>query len=252
MHEKNNAQESNAKSIVLIIIGAACLIGLAAFVYFNYYRTPVPTALNSEIETGISSQQQLISENEEEMPKVPANIPPLSGQYPASTQEKISILREILGSHNDNDSRLDGSFNALTKEDKAALREQYKSLPREARNELGTIIFILGRNQNDETDQAFFKEVLSEKPCLGLEDCSRELPATPGEAAHEETGLDTTLNYPQIVVLQSKLNALESAASPQEKERLKKEAYELIQIAKRTGVPAIQQKAEELEAAIGS
>lgn len=244
------AKSQTAKT--LIITGAAGLIGLAAFVYFKYDRNAVGSS-NPEISSAVQSQKQILNSSEDQPPAQPSTAihslnEKLKGDYPEATLQKISILREILGSRNDNDPRLDQAFNNLSKDDKTALREQYHSLPREARNELGTIIFLMAQGKTDDADHAFFKEVLTEPPCLGLADCSKETEATHAEEAHHEVGLDTDLNYPQIVVLQKKIDAITSATDDTEKEKLKKEAYELVLIAKRTGIPKVMQKAAELEA----
>src|SRR5207302_220894 len=95
------------------------------------------------------------------------------------TDAKLVILDEILRSRNDNDPRLDADFNDLSAETKRRFREKYGALAPEKRNERGTVVYLLGRNINDDRDWDFLREVAGEPPCLSLSDCSKR---TPGSA----------------------------------------------------------------------
>jgi len=116
--------------------------------------------------------------------------------------QKIQILKTILQSKNDNDPRLDQDFNQLTPADKKAMEKEYLALRSESRNERGTIIFLLGRNLNSPDDFDFLKGVVSEPPCLSLSDCDSSAASVD---VHTETtsGMQITLEYPQIVALKS-------------------------------------------------
>ncbi len=115
--------------------------------------------------------------------------------------EKIKVLHEILSSKNDNDPRLDSDFKNLSAEMKQALAETYASLPRESRNQKGTVVFLLGRSISSAADVSFLSSVLSEPPCLSLENCSRSPNGTVDE--HASMSNDITVVYPQLVAVKS-------------------------------------------------
>ncbi len=106
---------------------------------------------------------------------------------------RVRELEAILRSKNDNDPRLDTSFEGLSADEKRLFRAVYERLPRERRNERGTIVYLLGRNLSSPEDWAFYQAVVAEPPCLSLADCSRA--ATGGD------GDEVTLAYPALVAL---------------------------------------------------
>ncbi len=144
-----------------------------------------------------------------------AGLPPAPPAPPAEARAKLAVLREILASRDDNDPRLDSDFRDLTPADKALLRREYAALPPEARNERGTIVYLLGRSLADARDWAFLRAAAAEPPCLSLADCAR-LPA-PGDRGDEDPGDAVTLAYPSLVALKMAEGALTRAApgSPQ-------------------------------------
>lgn len=121
----------------------------------------------------------------------------------------VSELTQILASRNDNDPRLDSDFRGLTPGTKQLLREKYQTLPAEARNERGTIVFLIGRELNRPEDCDFLASVTSESPCLNLSDCKKAPPHT-DEDVHEEAAISVTLAYPQHVAVKSMENFLSS------------------------------------------
>ena len=135
------------------------------------------------------------------------NVTPLSSNFDrtsrmqkSETQEKLEILDDVFQSRNDNDPRLDQDFNQLSLETKEALKQKYDSLVPEARNQKGTIIFLLGRNLSSSHDLEFLRHVLRESPCLSLDHCS-----TPDvdQTAETSDSLKMTLEYPQIVAIKA-------------------------------------------------
>ncbi|MDE2290665.1 MAG: hypothetical protein KGL53_01175, partial [Elusimicrobia bacterium] len=111
---------------------------------------------------------------------------------------KVAELKAILASRNDNDPRLDRDFDALTAADKAAFRALYRALPPEKRNELGTVVYLLGRNVSGPEDWAFLRAAAAEPRCWSLADCGRR-PSGPSDPA--DVGDDVTLAYPALVAL---------------------------------------------------
>src|SRR5581483_1385533 len=126
-------------------------------------------------------------------PATPAGAPAAAQSHEAAA--KLRELEAILASRNDNDPRLDKDFNALSPEAKRLFRRKYAELPREARNDLGTIVYLLGKNLKTEEDWAFLREVAAEPPCRSLSSCDQ-----PSDGAGEP-GDPVTLAYPALVAL---------------------------------------------------
>ncbi|MBI5745288.1 MAG: hypothetical protein HY952_12160 [Elusimicrobia bacterium] len=113
--------------------------------------------------------------------------------------QKLALLDEILLSRNDNDPRLDTAFNDLSPQTKRLFRAKFRQLPDEKRNELGTVVYLLGRNLKTEEDWAFMREVAAAPPCLSLQDCSMQAKTEPD--AHVSAGVEITLSYPAVMAL---------------------------------------------------
>ena len=122
-------------------------------------------------------------------------------------QVKFSVLKEILNSKNDNDSRLDTELDQLSPELKQAMIQYYRELPREKLNQRGTVVFLVGRSLNTVEDVAFIQSVLMEKPCLSLGNCQEEVREEDPEARHMGALNETTLNYPQLMGLRKSMEA---------------------------------------------
>jgi hypothetical protein len=125
------------------------------------------------------------------------------GVATARDHELDRLLVDILRTKNDNDPRMDTEFKHLSPGTKALLKERYAAYPPEARNERGTIVFILGRdlpNSGTSEDFVFFDQVANEPPCLSLGDCGKVVKSAP-EDAHEESAIGVTLSYPQQMLV---------------------------------------------------
>jgi hypothetical protein len=174
--------------------------------------------------------------------------------YPRATLRKIKILDDILTSQNDNDPRLDSEFRSLTPEDKAALRARYRTLSAEERNGRGTIVFLLGREIRSIGDVQFLAEVLLEKPCLSLANCSQDAGSASGEQAHLEGAVNISLAYPELVSLRAiekLLTKMTSGALPSESS-LREELTRVLQSATHSAVPVVARKATELLGLVGT
>lgn len=149
---------------------------------------------------------------------------------------KVKTLEVILRSRNDNDPRLDSDFNALSAEEKRLFRVKYGELPPEARNDRGTIVYLLGKNLSAPEDWEFLRAVAGEAPCLSLADCGKK-PVGP-------TGLgnDVTLAYPSLVALKQAQRVLEGPAGP-----ARREALSVITAGKASRMPAAARLAAQLE-----
>lgn len=143
-------------------------------------------------------------------------VPPPSP--PAEKDGKLDLLKEILATKNDNDPRLDSEFRKLTPELKTQLREYYGSLPREAFNSRGTVVFLLSRNIESKEDADFLISVLKEPPCLSYLDCRKELSDSD---ADPDMVSSLTLAYPQVVMLRSVGKIWALPMEPDRREELK-------------------------------
>ena len=139
-----------------------------------------------------------------------AAAPSLSQRLSAQDRRKLETLHEILRAENDNDPRLDTELVGLGAL-KGVLREEYAKLAPEKRNARGTIVFLIGRELETQDDMMFMASVLSETPCLSLQDCRLAPPASSDPDA--TTGTDVALAYPQIVAIKSLEAYLEKSAA---------------------------------------
>jgi hypothetical protein len=176
---------------------------------------------------------------------LPGSTPsPSSLPYSPKTQALLNTLTDILRSRNDNDPRLDRDFRNLTSEDKAALRTKYEQLPAEDRNGKGTIVFLVGREIKEASDLNFIKGVMAEPPCMSLADCKKDTRPANGADTHQDTSIEITLAYPQMVSLYS----LESFLSaPDTSPTMREEALKMVQEAKNSPIAPIRRKAQDIE-----
>ena len=137
-----------------------------------------------------------------EIPEAPKPSEPLPVPSEVPPAVKLQVLKEILDSKNDNDPRLDSEFGNLSDESKKDLRNLYGQRAEEDRNGRGTIVFLLGRAIDSIQDVDFFEEVLREKECQSLENCSADVRLGQGHSEEHDSVNDLTLAYPQIVALQ--------------------------------------------------
>jgi hypothetical protein len=117
-------------------------------------------------------------------------------------RDQLRIVDDVVGTNADNDPRMDRDLKVLSPAVRQQLRLRYHQLASEKRNSKGTLVFLLGRNLNEPADLEFFKEVLSEPPCLSLADCTHLPTVTPlNEEDEHNAGLSVALAYPQMVAL---------------------------------------------------
>ncbi len=163
----------------------------------------------------------------------------------SENQEKINILDEILVSKNDNDSRIDTRLNKLDREIKLYLTKRYSKLKKELRNEKGTIVFLIGRSLTAAEDVRFLKEVLNESPCLSMSDCGIDIKTDSGTEEHASAGIEVSLNYPQMVALQSIENYYEKNKPIQDK-TIKSEILDALESAVKSNVNIVSKKAKDI------
>ena len=204
-------------------------------------RRPVNSA------NGQAVSQPAASVKEPSYPAAGGAAKPRAGRQEAFAQDHISeasaklkILEEIIRSRNDNDPRLDRDFNELSPETKTLFRREYQKLPAEDRNERGTIVYLLGKNLHSAEDWQFLNTVVSEPPCLSLNDCSK--PSEPAVDSHFNSGVGITLAYPAIVALKRAEKTLKAANG---KDR--DEAMKIIIAAKNSRASAVSSMAADIE-----
>ncbi|MBI5595303.1 MAG: hypothetical protein HY928_04355 [Elusimicrobia bacterium] len=146
---------------------------------------------------------------------------------------RLAALDAILAAKDDNDPRLDRDFERLSEATKQAFRRRYAELPREYRNERGTVVYLLGRNMTGPADWDFMRRVALEEPCQSLWDCSQPGGGTgPGD--------EVTLAYPSLAALK-RAEAELSRGGPH-----KEEARAVIEDALSSKAPAVRRMAERL------
>jgi hypothetical protein len=163
-------------------------------------------------------------------------------------QNRIRVLDEIFLSKNDNDPRLDTDFKDLTPEDKESFVQKYTQLSPEARNERGTIIFILGRAITSSSDLNFLRQVLEEPRCLNMLHCSQPADADTREDDHETSMQRITLAYPQIVALK----ALAAFVVDHPSSSLAPQAYQNLKGASQSPDIVVRSLANEILSQMGS
>jgi hypothetical protein len=131
------------------------------------------------------------------------NAPATGSALTSEDQRKITVLTEILTTKNDNDPRMDTELKDLSPAAKTAIQKKYQESVSEKRNERGTLVFVLGREIKDASELGFFKEVLSERACLSLENCEKPPGEHSGEEEHLESINEATTNYPQLMALRA-------------------------------------------------
>lgn len=174
-----------------------------------------PSTINPEISSNevvapsASATETLIEPQAQASPVPSVYIEVLKPEEKAQLQ----VLSEIFQSKNDNDPRMDQVLKNLSEPVKAALQKQYQDTKAEMRNERGTIAFLIGRELRDgrgsKTDVQFLKNVLMEKPCLSLMDCSKPSNSQSVEEQHLEGIHETTAHYPQLMDLRYLKQSLE-------------------------------------------
>lgn len=228
----------------IIIFTFLLLIIVAFFIFNNHKLELIPTKENPTAELNTNQQEKNTAT------EITATIPGTSSitenATPQFTEEekktaekKVTLLKEILASKNDNDPRIDTELKVLDTATKHFLMQYYSSLPRESLNERGTTVFLIGRNLNTPEDQAFLKNVLSESECLSLANCATQDPNP--DPHHQDTDA-TTMTYPQLMALYS-IDKLLSSNPPPEK---KKWALDQLQESSKSPIILVQKKAETL------
>lgn len=179
---------------------------------------------------------------QEEVTEINQAIQKTDVKSDSAASAKIKILKEIFASKNDNDPRLDSEFKNLSDDAKESLKEEYSKLPRESRNERGTIVFILGREVRSASELSFFRKVLNETPCLSMSDCEKLGPPPVGEEAHLETLAQTTLAYPELMALKMQ----ERIYRTSDDQSIKEAAISIIQEATRSPIRSVEQEARSI------
>ena len=157
---------------------------------------------------------------------------------------ELKVLDEIFQSKNDNDPRMDQVLMKFSDPVRSAIRKKYAAIKPELRNERGTIVFLIGRElsegRGNADDVQFMKEVLLEKPCFNLADCSKSAPPMSPEEEHVQGINETTAMYPQLMGLRYLKLALQSG---QLSLNQKSEVMAALEAAKNSSNPRVAQDA---------
>jgi len=225
----------------IVVLTAAVIIATAVFFLRDrdrFLQSPLVPLGDPERKKQIS-ESQTANYGKSALLDAATSPPP-----PSSLNPKITILREIFASRNDNDPRMDSELKVLDEQTKAELRREYLGLPKEKLNERGTIVFLLGRNLTKPQDFEFMTSVISESACRSLENCARdETAGVDAEHLHHESGTEITLAYPQVVVIKSTENFLRDS---DRSHLLFPQARELVENAKKSPIEPVRTIAERI------
>lgn len=185
--------------MILIVLAAAAII---------FFKNQNQTQNQPNAGVGLSSPTPVslsgVSPSPSETPEY--KLPKAASKLEPKDQRKLAVLQQILASHNDNDPRMDTELSILNPAVKKAMVAYYADILPEKRNDLGTIVFLIGRTLNSKADVDFLKSVLLEKPCLSLQDCSSPAAPEGGEAEHLQGINETTANYPQLNAIRAMIS----------------------------------------------
>jgi hypothetical protein len=174
-----------------------------------------------------------------------------SASVPAELTEKElpawKTLDEIIKSKNDNDPRMDRELSHLSAGFHKALYKKYASFKPEARNERGTIVFLVARDLKDPADLDFLQSVYQESPCLNMGDCTASPEADPQDIGAQQT----TLNYPQLAGLFQLDQQISKHPEFLKDPSFRAGIYSLLKTAENFPAPQVHQKAQQIREKYG-
>lgn len=229
-----------------IIIFTILLLIIIAFVFLNDKENRTTDLFNSRQSSQNTQSSPINSKDfaaDESKSDIKTNTSyqdsSISEEQKINAEKKVTLLKEILNSKNDNDPRIDTELKVLDNVVKSRLINYYKSLNKEQLNERGTVVFLMGRNLTTPQDLNFLKEVLNEGECLSLSNCTI---AEGGSDPHHQGTEATTLAYPQLMALL----ALDKLLSGNPTAEQKKWALDQLQESSKSPITLVQRKAENL------
>ncbi|MES2768178.1 MAG: hypothetical protein V4596_03450 [Bdellovibrionota bacterium] len=227
------------KKTVLIILAIFCIIAI-----YNL-KTPSNRLASSEIENEVPLVEEMIAPAETAVELVSSGQAQTgySTGYSPATLRKISILKEILAGKNDNDPRMDTDLKNLSNEDKDALVDMYKDLKAESLNDKGTIAFLIGRELTRSEDAEFLKNILSEEPCLSLENCGV---TNSQRDPHMDNVNNVTLSYPQIVALNRIKTFVQTQDLQTANSNVLNHLIDAVKIGQNSKIPMVQDRSKEI------
>lgn len=226
----------NKRYTVLILV-------IGCFLAIYKFKTPTVETTQFQARESALIKEEIIIPANEVVQKLPASVPMEDSKYSQATLKKISTLKEILTSKNDSDPRMDTVLKNLSNEDKDALVSVYQTMKPESLNDKGTIAFLIGREITRPEDTEFLKNILSEEPCLSLENCG----ITNGETdPHFGAVNEVTLNYPQVVAL----NRIKTYVQNHDLQKLNpsilNDLMDAAKIGQNSKIPMVQNRSKEI------
>lgn len=160
-----------------------------------------------------------------------------------SDRLRFQVFMDITESGRDNDPRIDSELKNLSPEFKNQLKKYYQSLAPEKRNERGFVAFLIVREAKSVEDYRFLQDVLSEEPCLSMQDCKN----VSDRDAHMGAVDETSANYPQLVILYDIEKKLNAGTLDLSQSAIKNEVRAVLARGASFPVPQVRQKAEALQ-----
>lgn len=171
------------------------------------------------------------------------NVEPVAVTSLSEPEKKLwANLEEILKSKNDSDPRVKDLIN-LSADFRKALSDKYNSLKMEDRNGRGFITFLVAKDLKSASDLEFLQKVYQEAPCLSLDDCA----ITTRDDNPHNSGVDqTTMNYPQLVILYQLDKQLEAKPELLNDPALRAGVLATLKQAEAFPVPTVHDRAEQI------
>ena len=180
---------------------------------------------------------------EESISETATSPEPVSVDALSEPEKKLwANLEEILKSKNDSDPRVKDLVN-LSANFRKALSDKYNSLKMEDRNGRGFIVFLISKELKSGSDLDFLQKVYQEPPCLSLENCA----VTSRDDNPHNSGIDqTTMNYPQLVVLYQLDKQLESNPALLTDPAMRAGVLATLKQAESFPVPSVHDRAQKI------
>lgn len=220
------------KKIALLILGIFCVL---AIYNLKTPKTNIVTADEINQESNIVEETMVPIETRE--------IAAVADEAQKIESPKVTTLKEILNSKNDNDPRLDTEFKNLSNTDKDALVGMYNDMKPESLNGKGTIAFLIGREMTRPEDAEFLKNILSEEPCLSMENCGL---TNAGDDPHMDNVNDVSLNYPQIVALNRIKNYIQTQDLKSANPNIMAHLTDALKIGQNSKSSMVQERSKEI------
>ena len=243
MSDKKISKKYAISGLLVLLVAGAVL-----FFAFRAFQGETSGDMNSPLDFKTSNNPEIdltvdgLKQTEETVPH--AVIENSMSELNEQDQEKFQTFLDISRGGKDNDPRMDKDLKNLSADLKKELQNYYKNLAPEKRNERGLVAFLIAREISSSEDMDFLQDVISEEPCLSMQDCKVLTPRDPHLAPVDEM----SLNYPSLAILYQIDSRLGS--DPQfltNSSGLKNKLSSVLAKGAASSVPKIREKSEQIQ-----